>query len=447
VRPNESTDLRTELKCLKVYGDVILFGGTNGFLGVGAMGFTSSVDDSGMPQQVMFCVPCGSDVDPAAFTPGYSPMRTSGGGSGGGATAASAGASALSSHFEGEVGEEGEGGAEEGNSGGSGGTLSSTQQQQVSVSASSPPQTRGARSNTAGSSGSAKPGYPHRKTATVISIVAAQHAQRFIAADDEGTLSIWYFYKHNAISDNVEGLKSPKKNARQGMGGSFSASGKMQGGGGSASQRRGSDKLIARKPILRHVFQLSSIDPTNNYSDERVVKLTFLLDETQLIVSTNKRLILLILGKRGATSIGPSSSSSSSSSSTGATADTAAPALPVPDKYTSFAAGSIDDDADLAVIGWVELDRAIPGKVGLFAMHMAQSYVAPYPGAATAELRRSITQWRITEEDGAVSTRFQLDSRKKGTNGTDGKKKCTIYRFEWSDSMFSAVLDKIKLLT
>ena len=81
---NESTNLETELKCLKIYGEVILFGGSNGFLGVGAMGYLSTTNFDGSNNNgidsnnnnnnnnnsessavVMFCVPCCTANDPS----------------------------------------------------------------------------------------------------------------------------------------------------------------------------------------------------------------------------------------------------------------------------------------------------------------------------------------------------------------------------------------------
>ena len=424
VRTNESSDLKTELKCLRIYGDVILFGGTNGFLGVGAMGFTTSVDAQGEPQQVMFCVPCGTSQEPSAAS---SPYPTP--------TAATYRPTSIDEYAT-DV---------------SSPVSSSSSKASVGTAAAAAgptPNRKNSRSNSFMSGSGASAGYPHRRTATVTCIAAAQDNHRFVAADDEGTLSLWYFYKHNAISDNVEGLKSPKKTPRKtidstGSATAAAASSSTTGGAHQQHQRRGSEKLMVRRPHLKCVFSLSSIDLAGTYAGERVVEMNFLLDESQLIVSTNKRLILLVLGKLGTIS---SAVNSPIARMSAAAADFQSPAPHSADGGVSNSSSNAVSDnterADLSVIGWVELDRAIPGKVGLFAMHMSQSYVPPFPGASTAVLKRNITQWRITEEDGAVSSRFQLNTRKKGAG--DGKSKCTVYRFEWSDSMFEAVLDKIK---
>jgi hypothetical protein len=383
VRTNESADLRSVLKCVKIYGDVILIGGSNGFLGVGAMGFTSSVDSAGEPMQVMFCVPCGTtQQELGSGSAPNSPLRNS------------------------------------------------------SNEAHSP--VRGLHKST--SFMGAGPGYPHKKTATVVSIAAAQEAHRFVAADDEGTISLWYFYKQNAISENIENLKTPRKGSRNIRASTTGADGSTAAPGGGAhkpAQRRGSEKLMMRKPVLKGVLQLSSIDLSGNYGNERVVKMNFLIDENQLVVSTNKRLILLILGKKGERALSPSASPVRRGSAI------SSPLTPFANN-AAFSAPSTpkgDVEEELCFIGWVELDRAIPGKVGLFAMHMSQHYVPLYDGASTASLQRTITQWRITEEDQAVASRFQLTTKK---NPADGKKRCTVYRFEWTESMFSAALDQVK---
>ena len=385
VRPNESSDLRTSLKCLKIYGDIILFGGSNGFLGVGAMGFTSSVDAEGAPMQVMFCVPYGCNQhDPSGPN---SPM--------------------CSTSAEGEF---------------SGAT-------NPNESFCSP---KGKYARSGSFMMSAGPGFPHRRTSTVLSIAAAQEAHRFVAADDEGTLSLWYFSKHNAISENLENMKTPRKMAHN------------QRSTPGRAQRRGSEKLQVRKPILKGVLKLSSTDPTGSYAGERVIKMNFLMDESQLIVSTNKRLILLILGKAsdqpGANS--PKRPITPSSFTAPATPASNSSYASLEDMRTPTTGGysGNDEDAELGFVGWVELDRAIRDKVGLFAMHMSVSYVPAFQGAMSATIQRTITQWRITEEDQAVASRFQLTKKKS----SEGKNKCTVYRFEWTEAMFSAALDQMK---
>ena len=98
---------------------------------------------------------------------------------------------------------------------------------------------------------------------------------------------------------------------------------------------------------------------------------------------------------------------------------------------------------NLDIIGWVELDRAIPGKKGIFAMYATSKYVPISPGASTAKLQRIITQWRIVEEDNEMSFAYHKSS---SSSSSSGKKKsnCSIYRFEWTDEMFQSALDKIK---
>lgn len=389
MRPNESSDLRTSLKCLKIYGDIILLGGSNGFLGVGAMGFTSSVDAEGSPMQVMFCVPYGNNQhDPSGPN---SPMRGSGDGE-------------PSFQYPSDPSESWRS-----------------------------PQQKYARSGSFMMNPSG-PGFPHRRTSTVVSIAAAQEAHRFVAADDEGTLSLWYFHKHNAISENLENLKTPRKMAHN--------SRRSLATPGSAPKRRGSEKLQVRKPMLKGVLKLSSTDPQGIYAGEKVIKMNFLMDESQLIVSTNKRLILLLLGKRA-------DASSPKAARTPAVPAFTTPATPGSNSSNVHSDGmhtptpihTHDEELELGFIGWVELDRAIPGKVGLFAMHMSVNYVPAYSGAMSATIQRTITQWRITEEDQAVASRFQLSTKKKSP---EGKNKCTVYRFEWTETMFSAALDQIK---
>ena len=277
----------------------------------------------------------------------------------------------------------------------------------------------------------AGPGFPHRKTSTVISIAAAKESHRFVAADDEGTISLWYFYKHNAITDNIENLKTPRKPQQQ-----------HHNNSSNTTQRHGTEKLMIQKPILKGVLSLSSIDISGNYPNERVIEMNFLHDENQLIVSTNKRLLLLQLGQPKSTTQNiEDTTTNTPKQAQRRTSMFTSPLAPNPVLSNPQTPIIEKEEDDLAFIGWVELDRAIPGKVGLFAMHMSLAYVPLYPGASTATAQRTITQWRITEEDQAVASRFQLITKKKAT---DGKHKCTVYRFEWTESMFSAALDQMK---
>ena len=99
---------------------------------------------------------------------------------------------------------------------------------------------------------------------------------------------------------------------------------------------------------------------------------------------------------------------------------------------------------NLDIIGWVELDRAIPGKKGIFAMYATSKYVPISPGASTAKLQRIITQWRIVEEDNEMSFAYHKSSSSSSSSSGKKKSNCSIYRFEWTDEMFQSALDKIK---
>ena len=104
---------------------------------------------------------------------------------------------------------------------------------------------------------------------------------------------------------------------------------------------------------------------------------------------------------------------------------------------------TISKHENLDIIGWVELDRAIPGKKGIFAMYATSNYVPISPGASTAKLQRIITQWRIVEEDNEMSFAYHKSSSSSSSPGNK-KSNCSIYRFEWTDEMFQSALDKIK---
>lgn len=71
-----------------------------------------------------------------------------------------------------------------------------------------------------------------------------------------GTLSVWYLYKNNIISSNVEGLKSPKKHKKPNNSSSHTSSTSS-----SAKKRASFSEKLILMPELKFVFHLSSIDP------------------------------------------------------------------------------------------------------------------------------------------------------------------------------------------
>ena len=77
-----------------------------------------------------------------------------------------------------------------------------------------------------------------------------------------GTLSVWYLYKNNIISSNVEGLKSPKKHKKPNNSSSHTSSSSSSS---SAKKRASFSEKLILMPELKFVFQLSSIDPHGNY--------------------------------------------------------------------------------------------------------------------------------------------------------------------------------------
>eukprot|EP00597_Dinobryon_sp_UTEXLB2267_P001475 CAMPEP_0170069530 /NCGR_PEP_ID=MMETSP0019_2-20121128/8170_1 /TAXON_ID=98059 /ORGANISM="Dinobryon sp., Strain UTEXLB2267" /LENGTH=235 /DNA_ID=CAMNT_0010277597 /DNA_START=287 /DNA_END=994 /DNA_ORIENTATION=+ len=133
------------------------------------------------------------------------------------------------------------------------------------------------------------------------------------------------------------------------------------------------------------------------------------------------------------------------------------------------------------LVGWMELDRGIPGMDGVFSMHVSETYVPIAPGAAMAEIKRKFIQWRLTSSyltelgDSSKTTEaapippspIQMRPRSsfsrsfsfsrsntapvqtaiEDTNPqVKEKRQCSLYRFEWSEEMFEAALNKLKTL-
>lgn len=385
LRTNESCYLTSNLGCVKIYGDMALFGGSGGFIGVGVIGRTAASDD-GSSRKVMFCIPCNESRGVSSDT-----------------------------------------------------TKSS--------------------SSDSGRRISDGPGVPfafnpHTKESVIQCFAVGRNNNIFVAADNLGVISIWYLDKNNSPSRYAE---NPARHSKRMM----------------------DDMSRACRPEYQSSATLNSMGSSGNHKGQRVVKMHFLPNDTHLVVCTNKRLLLLELNSPPVQSQGPvksftdlrqsisedislitgSSNNTGSSSPLGFGTSTAAPAT-----------------APIRVTGWVELDRVALGCSGVFAMHVEEaptSLVAEgavvinneISDRATEKEKLSddilsdtvetapvvapnipafhrIVQWKLTEDEDMTNLKPKSNRSPK----TKPLSKCTLYRFEWSDQMFRAALQKMKFV-
>jgi hypothetical protein len=138
----------------------------------------------------------------------------------------------------------------------------------------------------------------------------------------------------------------------------------------------------------------------------------------------------------------------------------------------------------IRVTGWVELDRVALGCSGVFGMHVEEAPVATVGGSSqdsnnteksivtsnteeekltgnrviesansneegsesvqvstTVPALHRIVQWKLTEDEDMTNLK-----PKNGKAKVKPLSKCTLYRFEWSDQMFRAALQKMKFV-
>jgi hypothetical protein len=378
-----------------------LLGGSGGFIGVGVIGRTAASDD-GSSRKVMFCIPCNE--------------------------------SRLTSN-----------------------------------------DTSKSSSTDSGRKVSDGPGLPfafnpHTKESVIQCFAVGRSNNIFVAADNLGVLSIWYLDKNNSPSRYAE---NPARHSKRMM----------------------EDMSRNCRPEYQSSTTLNSMGSSGNHKGQRVIKMHFLPNDTHLVVCTNKRLLLLELNSPPVQSHAPAKSftdlrqsisedislitgsSSSINSNTGSNS---------PVGFGTFSGST--GVAPIRVTGWVELDRVALGCSGVFGMHVEEASVvaegvadqensqankfavaAPagqiikgekfddiqvpdsthssttgaeaVPPMVVPALQR-IVQWKLTEDEDMTNLKPKSGKAAK----TKPLSKCTLYRFEWSDQMFRAALQKMKFV-
>lgn len=397
LRTNDSPFLTSNLKCVKLYGEMVLFGGSNGFIGVGVTGRAPAVDDT-PARRVVYCIPSNDST----VRTDTSPKNSS-----------SSAAMSVDGSFLGVN--------------------------------------------------------PHSKESTIKCFAVSHKSNIFAAADSLGIISLWYLQK--TIQEPSPQTKSAGKK-------------------GTASQL-----MTSIKTEFQSSVNLIGMGSSGNHKGQMVISMQFMPNDTQLIVCTNKRMLILQLNTHGAgrtafsaskpfnpdAKISMSLDSSSSAMLAGASAaassapSSAATAQPtaVYGSYGSMVTPTVPSETtrggvsptplagtQYKVVGWAELDRVALGCNGVFAMHVEPLNAVPIEGAKTSdsgagegssevtttssggggELHRDfqkLVQWKIVEDEPMTNM-----APGQSSGGVHHKhktlSKCTVYRFQWSVAMWEA---------
>eukprot|EP01038_Epipyxis_sp_PR26KG_P009071 gene9071-12233_t len=352
--PVDTTNLGTELIGCKVYGEVILFGGTGGFIGIGIIKRPKDREKTppgGIHRLIMNCIPVPIPV--VITTKENNSTKTINNSS----------------------------------------TISNI----------------------------------HPNDSAIICFAIGTVSNIFIAGDDQNNISIWYYEKQNDIFNYTHTAYT---------GGALAAQTVVSPGKAAASAAvataLASGSLL---PLFQSSINLSITDSSKLYNDEQINKMYFLPNDQYLIVSTSRRLLMFV------------------------------------GNFTQQINRDATDgtNENIRLKSWVEIDRALPGKCGVFALFVSETFIPLSPGASMAELRRKIIQWKILSDEDqndksigvgikkrvpgspAVSNISNNNTAKRGSITASGgsstaapASNCKIYRFQWNDDMFEAVLAQMK---
>ena len=367
---DESPFMPAHLTTLKIYGDVVLVGGEQGFLGYGIVSRTSATVESNTSRMTMATLAEGSKMDntnmngsrkvvycvPFFAAPGTDTF-------------------AKINHTH-------------------NGLLASL-------------------------SGSL--GCPHDADSIITTFEPALTASVFVVGDNKGKISLWHMPRNKELCS-----LSPNSVIN------------------THAIRRITKRL---KPELLSVLDLSSMDSTKpsdttfaagkNFDasvdhSERVIKLHFYSEDEYLVISTNRRLLLVTLksemdptGSKFCMYDGLSRSRSDSIESVAAMA-------------TRVSQTKLITGFD----GWIQVDRALPGRKAVFDMFIGNKK------AGDDNATRKIVQWKVLENDDDLQedkvATWLKGNKKTVENVANKTRKCTVSRVEWTEEMFQAMFEKIK---
>jgi hypothetical protein len=235
----------------------------------------------------------------------------------------------------------------------------------------------------------------------------------FAVGDSEGTLSLWHMPRNKELN-------------------SLSPNSVING----PALRRIVSTFLPRFLSSLSLSQLDVIRSTTgsmspDVDKEKIVKLQFIEGDRFLVVSSDRRLLLLEMqfcceNRKNVDGTEKlllyESLRNRSNSIDSFTATTQVP--------TADPTDTIESIADFEK--WVQLDRARPGCRGLF--DLCVTYVESLVEEGAQD--RKIVQWRILETDDDQDTKLTKNL----------KKKCIVNRLEWSPAMFATTLDQLKPL-
>lgn len=293
VLTNESPVLQSDLTVVKLFGDMLIFGGKQGFVGVGSVGLTTGVAE-GISRKVMYCIACKQG------------------------TAAKASENAS----------------------------------------------KGSSKNMKGAIAGA---YPHSTNYAITSLAAGKKQNIFAAGDSQGVISIWYLNKDD---DAIKFDKSPNK-TNLGF-------------------------YYKIKPALRATVNLTFLKTpeVSNNTGEKIITMEFFNGDRYLVVSTTRRLLLLVLAQ------------------------------------------PVRNQANFLFLGWLELDRLSDSinSEGRFGFCVNES-----ENRSNGELFMCATKlvhWRVSETTNIV----------KRASADSGTTVCSVVKTEWTSEQLMNSLTKIKYL-
>eukprot|EP00981_Chlorochromonas_danica_P012272 scaffold4731_cov175-Ochromonas_danica.AAC.18 len=444
VNENESPMLPADLSVVKIYGGLVIFGGSHGFLGIGMISRTTGAAPSAHPpappttatnmtsggpvdrasilvlngeqpggmrkgsvavteetaRKVMFCWPCDSPPAP---------------------TSSSSSSSSSAGPMQSPAGESG---LDEGHE---------------------------------------VPVYPHSQHSqnVITAITTGQRSAVFAAADSSGLVSLWHLPRSKYLQSlNPHNVLSNR------------------------SMQAVMKKLKPRWLATLDLRQLTPPPPAPAITSEKVTKLQFAFNDSYLLISTQKRLLLIILSTKDVVMAGPQRGMSISeirgisfAEGPGATTGNGTEST-TPIDVNNLSLGPSRVQTKREVLGfeaWVELDRALPHLQGIFDVFVDETTSAmPLPqrlsslsasrdpddrmatdrhrdssinGDAWPHADKSLVEWRILENDepspsGYSNIFFTPGGSKK--NDHPSAKKCTVSRIVWTEVMISAALERAR---
>lgn len=263
-------------------------------------------------------------------------------------------------------------------------------------------------------------GCPHDADSVITTFDSAKTSSVFVVGDNKGKVSLWHMPRNKELCSlspnsviNCHAIKRITKRLRPELVATLDLS--------SMDSTKPSDTTFAGGKNFD-----ASVD-----SSERIIKLTFYCEDKYLVISTNRRLLLITM--------------KSEEDSTGK--------FTMYDGLSRSRSDSIESVAAMAARvqhskiitgfdGWIQIDRAMPGRKAVFSM-----YIGPEKKKKETDVRK-IVQWKVLETDDdleeAKVASWLKGNKKTVENVANKNRKCTVSRVEWTEEMFLAMFEKLK---